>query len=61
MTQRCLELGLHMHVVQLRGMGGTFCIAPPLTSTAEEIGLGVEGLYQAIGEVVATFPGTAAR
>ena len=50
-TRRCLELGLHMNVVQLPGMGGTFRIAPPLTSTPEEIGLGLEMLDQAIGEV----------
>lgn len=56
-TQRCLELGLHMNVVQLRGMGGTFRIAPALTSTSGEIALGLEMLDQAIGEVVATFPG----
>ncbi|MEP6981304.1 MAG: aspartate aminotransferase family protein [Nakamurella sp.] len=58
-TQRCLELGLHMNVVQLRGMGGTFRIAPALTSTPAEIALGLEMLDQAIGEVVATFPGLA--
>jgi 2,2-dialkylglycine decarboxylase (pyruvate) len=50
-TRRCLELGLHVNVVQLPGMGGTFRIAPPLTSTDEEIGLGLEMLDQAIGEV----------
>jgi 2,2-dialkylglycine decarboxylase (pyruvate) len=50
-TVRCLELGLHMNVVQLPGMGGTFRIAPPLTSTESEIALGVEILDQAIGEV----------
>jgi 2,2-dialkylglycine decarboxylase (pyruvate) len=49
-TLRCLELGLHLNVVQLPGMGGTFRIAPPLTSTEEEIALGVEILDQAIGE-----------
>jgi len=49
-TSRCLELGLHMNVVQLPGMGGTFRIAPPLTSTEDEIALGVEILDQAIGE-----------
>jgi 2,2-dialkylglycine decarboxylase (pyruvate) len=49
-TARCLELGLHMNVVQLRGMGGTFRIAPPLTSSEAEINLGLEILDQAIGE-----------
>jgi 2,2-dialkylglycine decarboxylase (pyruvate) len=56
-TQRCLQLGLHMNVVQLPGMGGTFRIAPPLTSTEEEIALGIEILDQAIGEVAAKLPG----
>jgi 2,2-dialkylglycine decarboxylase (pyruvate) len=56
-TRRCLELGLHMNIVQLPGMGGTFRIAPPLTSTEDEIGLGLEILDQAIGEVSATRPG----
>jgi 2,2-dialkylglycine decarboxylase (pyruvate) len=50
-TRRCLELGLHMNVVQLRGMGGTFRIAPPLTATESELALGLEILDQAIGEV----------
>jgi 2,2-dialkylglycine decarboxylase (pyruvate) len=49
-TRRCLELGLHMNVVQLRGMGGTFRIAPPLTTTRDELALGLEILDQAIGE-----------
>lgn len=50
-TRRCLELGLHMNIVQLPGIGGTFRIAPPLTSTEAEIDLGLEILDQAIGEV----------
>lgn len=49
-TRRCLELGLHMNVVQLKGMGGTFRIAPPLTATQEELALGLEILDQAIAE-----------
>ncbi len=50
-TRRCLELGLHMNVVQLPGMGGTFRIAPPLTSTDEELERGVAILDRALGEV----------
>jgi 2,2-dialkylglycine decarboxylase (pyruvate) len=50
-TERCLELGLHMNIVQLPGMGGTFRIAPPLTATQEELDLGLTILDQAIGEV----------
>jgi 2,2-dialkylglycine decarboxylase (pyruvate) len=40
-----------MNVVQLPGMGGVFRIAPPLTSTTEEISAGLEILDRAIGEV----------
>ena len=52
-TRRCLELGLHMNIVQLPGMGGVFRIAPPLTATEEELSLGLEILDQAIGETAA--------
>ena len=54
-TERCLELGLHMNIVQLPGMGGTFRIAPPLTATQEELDLGLTILDQAIGEVSGQF------
>ncbi|HEY2795678.1 MAG TPA: aspartate aminotransferase family protein, partial [Micromonosporaceae bacterium] len=47
-TRRCLELGLHMNVVQLPGMGGTFRIAPPLTITQDELDLGLSILDQAL-------------
>lgn len=50
-TRRCLELGLHMNVVQLPGMGGVFRIAPALTSSHAELDLGLEILDQAIGDV----------
>ncbi|MFI7668067.1 aspartate aminotransferase family protein [Nocardia sp. NPDC049526] len=50
-TRRCLELGLHMNIVQLPGMGGVFRIAPPLTATEDELALGLSILDQAIGEV----------
>jgi 2,2-dialkylglycine decarboxylase (pyruvate) len=52
-TRHCLELGLHMNVVQLPGMGGVFRIAPPLTSTVEEISLGVEMLDTALTRATA--------
>ncbi|WP_433057812.1 aspartate aminotransferase family protein [Dactylosporangium sp. CS-033363] len=48
-TRRCLKLGLHMNVVQLKGMGGTFRIAPPLTSTDEELDRGLAILDEALG------------
>ena len=51
-TRRCFDLGLHMNIVQLPGIGGTFRIAPPLTSTEQELDLGLEILEQAIGEIV---------
>ncbi|MEU4377426.1 aspartate aminotransferase family protein [Pseudonocardia alni] len=57
-TARCAELGLHMNIVQLPGMGGTFRIAPPLTATEAEIRRGVEILGTALGEVAQ--PSTAA-
>jgi 2,2-dialkylglycine decarboxylase (pyruvate) len=50
-TRRCLELGLHMNVVQLPGMGGVFRIAPPLTASLAELDLGLEILDEAIGSV----------
>ncbi|AGZ43014.1 aspartate aminotransferase family protein [Actinoplanes friuliensis] len=54
-TRRCLELGLHMNVVQLPAMGGVFRIAPALTSTPEELDLGLEILDQAITDTAPRF------
>jgi len=54
-TARCLELGLHMNVVQLREVGGTFRIAPALTTTDDELRLGLEILDQALAEVAPRF------
>ncbi|MFG1990739.1 aspartate aminotransferase family protein [Actinoplanes sp. NPDC048988] len=50
-TRRCLDLGLHMNVVQLPGMGGVFRIAPPLTATTGELDLGLEILDRAITDI----------
>ena len=47
-TKRCFELGLHMNVVQLPGMGGVFRIAPPLTISEGELELGLQMLDQAL-------------
>nr|BFE62460.1 aspartate aminotransferase family protein [Dactylosporangium thailandense] len=55
-TRRCLTLGLHMNVVQLPGMGGTFRIAPPLTSTDEEIDRGLAILDEALTGAVTASP-----
>ncbi|MFF8788827.1 aspartate aminotransferase family protein [Streptomyces sp. NPDC015125] len=52
-TRRCLELGLHMNIVQLPGMGGVFRIAPPLTATEDELSLGLTMLDTAIGDACA--------
>lgn len=49
-TRRCLELGLHMNIIQLAGMGGVLRMAPPLTATEDELSLGLTMLDQAIGE-----------
>jgi len=39
-----------MNIVQLPGMGGVFRIAPPLTTTEDELSLGLAILDQAIGD-----------
>jgi 2,2-dialkylglycine decarboxylase (pyruvate) len=49
-TKRCLELGLHINIVQLPGMGGVFRIAPPLTAAEDELSLGLTILDQAISD-----------
>jgi len=52
-TRRCGELGLHMNIVQLPGMGGTFRIAPPLTASDAEIDHGLAVLDSALADVTA--------
>ncbi|MDJ1132758.1 aspartate aminotransferase family protein [Streptomyces iconiensis] len=52
-TKRCLELGLHMNIVQLPSMGGVLRMAPPLTATEEELSLGLSLLDQALHEAAA--------
>ncbi|MEU3275421.1 aspartate aminotransferase family protein [Saccharomonospora sp. NPDC006951] len=52
-TRRCAELGLHMNIVQLPGMGGTFRIAPPLTAGEAEIDRGVAIIGAALTDVTA--------
>ena len=47
-TRRCFELGLHMNIVQLPGMGGVFRIAPPLTASDDELSRGVAILDEAL-------------
>ncbi|TVZ58523.1 2,2-dialkylglycine decarboxylase (pyruvate) [Flavobacteriaceae bacterium MAR_2010_105] len=45
---RCLQLGLNMNIVRMKGYGSVFRIAPPLTITFEEIDLGISILDQSI-------------
>lgn len=52
-STRAMELGLSCNVVQLKGMGGTFRIAPPLTITPEEIAEGIAIMDKAFAEVLA--------
>lgn len=52
-TRRCFELGLHMNIVQLPGMGGIFRIAPPLTASDDEIARGVAILDEALTDAAA--------
>lgn len=47
-SEECLRLGLSMNIVRVKGYGGVFRIAPPLTITYEELDLGVAILDQAI-------------
>lgn len=49
---RCLELGLNMNIVRMKGYGSVFRIAPPLTITKEEIDLGIDILHRAIGDCI---------
>ncbi|MBO8192283.1 aspartate aminotransferase family protein [Streptomyces oryzae] len=57
-TRRCLELGLHMNIVQLPGMGSVLRMAPPLTATEDELALGLTILDQAIGEAATATAGS---
>jgi 2,2-dialkylglycine decarboxylase (pyruvate) len=47
-TDHAMQLGLSMNIVNLRGMGGVFRIAPPLTISDAEIDLGLSILRDAI-------------
>lgn len=47
-SERCLELGLSMNIVRIKGYGGVFRIAPPLTVSRAEIDLGISIMDQAI-------------
>ncbi len=49
-SERCLQYGLSMNIVRIRGYGGVFRIAPPLTVTQAELDEGLAVLDRAIGE-----------
>ena len=49
-TSRAFDLGLHVNIVQGLFGGGTMRIAPTLTSTEEELRLGLEMLDEAISD-----------
>jgi 2,2-dialkylglycine decarboxylase (pyruvate) len=51
-TRRCFELGLHLNIVQLPGMGSVFRLAPPLTITEAELDLALEILDEALRTAV---------
>lgn len=51
-TAACLERGLHMNIVQLPGMGGIFRIAPPLTTSDDELHAGIDILDAALKAVL---------
>ncbi|MFC7304038.1 aspartate aminotransferase family protein [Streptomyces monticola] len=54
-TTACLERGLHLNIVQLPGMGGIFRIAPPLTTSEDELHAGVDILEASIRAVLAAW------
>ncbi len=51
-TAACLELGLHMNIVQPPRMGGIFRIAPPLTITDAELDAGLDILDEPLSAVL---------
>ena len=51
-SARCMETGLSCNVVQLKGMGGTFRIAPPLTLEDAEIAEGLQIMDAAFEHVL---------
>lgn len=50
-SEKCLELGLSMNIVRVKGFAGVFRIAPPLTVSYKELDLGVSILDEAISWV----------
>lgn len=52
-AEACLRLGLSMNIVRVRGYGGVFRIAPPLTVSYEELDEGIAILDDAISQCTA--------
>ena len=52
-TAACLRRGLHLNIVQLPRMGGIFRIAPPLTTSDDELDTGLQVLEDSLREVLA--------
>ena len=50
-TAECLERGLHLNIVQLPGMGGIVRIAPPLTTSEDELEAGLDILEASLEAV----------
>ena len=51
-TAAALELGLHINIVQLPGLGGVIRMAPPLTIAESDLHQGIDLLEQAIAEAL---------
>ena len=51
-TAAALELGLHINIVQLPGLGGVIRMAPPLTIAEPDLHRGIDLLEQAIIEAL---------
>ncbi|MHC1563565.1 aspartate aminotransferase family protein [Actinomycetospora sp. C-140] len=51
LTEDCRRRGLHVNIVQLRGLGGIVRIAPPLTISDDDLHLGLDVLGDALRAV----------
>jgi 2,2-dialkylglycine decarboxylase (pyruvate) len=60
-TRTCLDLGLHLNIVQLSGLSSVLRLAPPLTMSQDELDLGLTILDQALTEVERTATGPTSR
>ncbi|NNF19963.1 MAG: aminotransferase class III-fold pyridoxal phosphate-dependent enzyme, partial [Flavobacteriaceae bacterium] len=51
-SEYCLQNGLSMNIVRVKGMGGVFRIAPPLNVSREEIDLGIAIMDTSIAQAL---------